>query len=105
MLWKGGKVKTVLEYKWRGMTRHKYPTVILSLSKYMAFFDFARVGIENLIFIVEFNDGEMIYWKIDKDDPDPDIRWGGRTTRKIKDKDDMEPVVHFEISKAVSIIF
>lgn len=85
------------ECKRRYNPHDQYPTLILSLAKYMHGMELAeRTGLPFLI-IVEFDDGIRFC----KHEVMPPIVWGGRSDRG--DPQDMEPMVDIPMSKFVAL--
>lgn len=86
----GGTVRALVEVKCRTHPRERYPTLILSLEKWLALAMLSEHTNAKGILAVQFSDG--IFWMVAKPQPQWRIAIGGRTDRN--DPDDVEPVVH-----------
>ena len=80
------------ECKRRYHGRGKYPTLLLSLKKYMSGIALARHTNKPFVIVVEWDDG--VFWS--KTGPTHDIRMGGRSDRG--DWQDQEPCVFIPTS-------
>ena len=83
-----------IELKGRKIPRNQYPTLILSLAKYAAGCDLARITNTAFWVAARWTDG-VGFCRVD--DLVADIQMGGRTDRG--DSADIEPVIHIPISE------
>ena len=83
-----------MEHKQRTVSKGKYNTVILSLSKLLMMKDLKDLVNARCFFVVGFTDG-LMYAEI-RDDYDYKVTVGGRKDRGIEG--DVEPVFHFPVS-------
>jgi len=98
---KEGKGKAVVEVKSRNNTHDKYPTLMLSLSKWNHGIDFALCNKLAFVIAAKYTDGVFYYKYSDKDEFS--IEWGGRTVH-TRDSADIEPVVHIPINKLKRVV-
>jgi len=91
IVWKAGsnKLHGFIELKGRNNAHNTYPTLILSLAKYAAGCNLARIT--NTPFWVGVRWTDMLAF-CRADDFVPEVQMGGRTDRG--DSADIEPVVH-----------
>jgi hypothetical protein len=89
-----------IEYKKRRMSWGKYPTIMLSASKFLNIEALSRLGRPGLFVIFAIEDDAGDVWAIRMPRPDLWLRceWGGRTVQ-TRDDLDIEPVVHFDSSQ------
>ena len=89
----------VVEVKARDMTYGQYPTVIVSLSKWLMGRRYHEAGL-CFYFFLNLNDG--IYGTLYRPQFSYSVKWGGRTT-KTRDIADIEPVVHIPMTHFVGL--
>jgi len=88
-----------VELKNRTCTKSRYPTYILSLSKYLTAVELSRILGKPTNLCVRWTD-ETGYVRLDTI-RDPHISQGGRTDRN--DWQDVEPVIHIDINSFIRI--
>ena len=90
-----------IEVRKRNNHTNKYPTVILSLNKYLKGVFYAKTLGVKFLFVVQFHDGCFAYTYAEDADFEykalEHIQIGGRTDRN--DPQDVEPVIHIPIDK------
>lgn len=91
---RNGEVVAFLELKCRNATAEQYPTYMLSLHKLMAAKNLTSATNLPCFLAVQWTDNIGF---VALPPPDMKIRLGGRADRN--DPDDIEPVVHFPISR------
>lgn len=92
----GAKLHGFMELKTRKVKMNKYPSLLLSLGKYAAGCNLARMTGSGFWVAARWTD-TLGFCRVDDIIIDIDIGMGGRTDRG--DKDDFEPVVHLPISE------
>lgn len=95
------KVHAYIEYKKRNMVWGKYPTIMLSASKFLKLHQMEDLGV-GAYFVVEDNEGRL--YALDLQSPllRMSVEWGGRTA-KTRDPYDVETVCHFPITQFTEI--
>lgn len=91
---KKGCVKGWVEVKERKIGLTTYPTVILSLRKWMEGRNLAAGTQTRFFFVIQLLDGRILC--TDETTTERDVKYGGRKDRN--DINDFEPVVHIPIS-------
>ena len=100
LITKDNKAKAIVEIKTRKNSYNKYPTLLLSLSKWNHGIEYTVLNKLKFILVVMFTDGIFYYTYSDQDKFE--IKWGGRTLN-TRDSADIEPVVHIPIEKMLKI--
>ena len=96
LLTKDNAAKAVVEVKSRRNAHNKYPTLMLSLSKWNHGVEYTIINKLKFLLIAKFTDGIFYYNYSNKDDFD--IKWGGRTVQ-TRDSADIEPIIHIPVNK------
>lgn len=91
---KKGESRAVVEVKNRACKRHKYPTYMISLDKWVAGCSMGLITELNFILVVNWDD-EIGYLDCKKHTKEITVNMGGRADRG--DAQDIEPVVHIPI--------
>ena len=92
---KDGRIIGFAEIKCRAVTRNQYDTYMISVGKVMSAHSLTKATSLPCLLAVRWSDA--IGW-IDLEMTEPKyVGWGGRVDRK--DSQDMEPVMHYDISE------
>jgi hypothetical protein len=92
---KDGRIIGFAEIKCRAVTRNQYDTYMISVGKVMSAHSLTKATSLPCLLVVRWSDS--IGW-IDLAMTEPKyVGWGGRVDRK--DSQDMEPVMHYDISE------
>jgi hypothetical protein len=92
---RGDRIFAWAEVKCRSHSIERFPTIILSASKWLKLIEFYRSTPHQSFFIVGFTD-TVRYVKVSDVLLDVEYKWGGRTVQK-RDKDDEEPIIHLPV--------
>jgi len=93
----GSEIKAFVEIKNRNCLPSTFPDIMLDVTKWLEGIKYAEKLGTDFIFAVGFKNGEVYCYTYKHTDTFP-VKYGGRT-KKVRDKYDIEPVVHISMDQ------